>query len=173
VKCWSEFRLLPTVLAALQLLTQAQFRIFVVTNQAIVNRGIVAATVIEEIHQGLQEQAAAHGAAIAALRYCPHRPDEDCGCRKPRPGMLRALARDYGFDPRNAYLVGDALSDVAAAKAVGSRAVLVRTGRGSAELALMSHDAPLPDYVADDLYAAAQWVLNEEFLLSREVALAA
>jgi D-glycero-D-manno-heptose 1,7-bisphosphate phosphatase len=173
VKSWAEFRFLPGALAALRLLTQAEFRIFVVTNQAIVNRGVVAAHVIAEIHQHLQEQAAAQGATITAVRYCPHRPDERCSCRKPQPGMLQSLADEYGFDPHGAYLVGDALSDIAAGKALGCHNVLVRTGRGSHELALMAADTPPPDYVANDLYAAAQWVLNAEFFLSREAALAA
>lgn len=108
VKTWDEFRWLPGVLEGLRLLTEHGFRIFIVTNQAAVNRGLMTGSTLAEIHRRMISIAASHGAIITGLRFCPHRPEEGCGCRKPRPGMLLDLAREYQVDLSAAYMIGDA-----------------------------------------------------------------
>ncbi len=158
VTTWAKFRLLPGALEAMALLTRHGFRIFVVTNQACINRGLVERTTVDAIHLRLTQIAREHGARIEDVRLCPHRPDEGCDCRKPRPGMLLDLAHTYGFDPGCATIIGDALSDLAAGRAVGCAAVLVRSGRGEQQAALLGQSAPQPDYIAADLLDAARWL---------------
>lgn len=162
VKSWEEFRFLPGSLEALALLTRAGLRIFVVTNQACVNRGLLSVAELTTIHRRLQEEAARAGARIDAVRYCPHRPDERCGCRKPRPGMLLDLARAYGLNLGQAYMVGDAASDIAAGASAGCRTVLVRTGRGAAQLASLASGTCRPDVTLDNLLDAARWICAAE-----------
>lgn len=156
VKSWHEFHFLPGALEGLRLLTEYGYRIFIVTNQAAINRGLLAPATLEQIHQRMVQTAAAHGAAIAGIRYCPHRPDEACGCRKPQPGMLLSLAAEHGIDLEQTYLVGDACSDIAAGQAAGCRTVLVLSGRTPRE----SPDfwRTRPDHVAEDLLEAARWL---------------
>jgi D-glycero-D-manno-heptose 1,7-bisphosphate phosphatase len=117
VKSWAEFHFLPGALDGLRLLHELGYRMFVVTNQAIINRGLVEQTVVEQIHLRMNEVALAHGASITAVRYCPHRDEEVCGCRKPQPGLLTGLAEQYAINMREATLIGDALSDIAAGQA--------------------------------------------------------
>lgn len=167
VKSWREFVFLPGALAALRWLNLAGFRVFVVTNQAIVGRGIVPARVVEEIHARMQIQAALHGGQIHDIRYCPHDEREECDCRKPRPGMLRDLARCWNVDLAHAYMVGDAWSDIAAGRAMGIRSILVRTGRGAQQIARPEMQQHPPDYIANDLLGAVAWIMHQE-----EVALA-
>lgn len=164
VTSWDEFRFLPGALAALRLLTRSGFRIFVITNQAIINRGITTRAVVEDMHDRMVQVARRHGATIHAVRYCPHRPAEQCACRKPQPGMLLDLAHSWGFDLRGAYLVGDALSDIEAGRAVGCRSILVHTGRGAQQAALPQFALHRPDYSAPHLLGAAQWALQQEGL---------
>ncbi len=92
VKSWEEFRFIPGALDALRWLHQAGFRTFVVTNQAIVNRGVVSAQVVEDIHARMLAQVVQHGGFIDDICYCPHDYHENCECRKPQPGMLTQLA---------------------------------------------------------------------------------
>ncbi|NTU78200.1 MAG: D-glycero-beta-D-manno-heptose 1,7-bisphosphate 7-phosphatase [Chloroflexales bacterium] len=162
VKSWGEFRFLPGALDALRLLTAHRFRIFVVTNQASVNRGMVSTATVDDIHRRMFRAAARRGAVITAVRYCPHRPDERCACRKPEPGMLLELAREHHVPVASTYMVGDALSDIAAGRAAGCQTILVRTGRGAGQIATSLGVTSMPDLVADDLLAAARWLCGVE-----------
>jgi histidinol-phosphate phosphatase family protein len=130
VKSWDDFHFLPLAREAVARLTEAGLTVVVVTNQAIINRGIVSAAVVDDIHRGMIAAVAAHGGRIARVYCCPHRPDEQCGCRKPQPGLLRQAISDLGIVPEDSYLVGDALTDILAAQAVGLKPYLVLSGRG-------------------------------------------
>lgn len=156
VKSWHEFRFLPGALEGLRLLTEHGCRIFIVTNQAAINRGLIARATLEQIHQRMVRTAAAYGARIAGIRYCPHRPDEACACRKPQPGMLLDLAAECSIDLGQTYLVGDAHSDIAAGQAAGCRTVLVLSGRTPRESPDVGRARP--DHVAEDLLDAARWL---------------
>ncbi|WP_298818619.1 D-glycero-beta-D-manno-heptose 1,7-bisphosphate 7-phosphatase [Chloroflexus sp.] len=171
VKNWEEFQFLPGALTALRLLSQTGYRIFIITNQAAVGRGLISIATLEQIHARLRAIAAYHGAQIEDIRYCPHRPEEQCRCRKPQPGMLEDLAARYRIDCRQAYLVGDALSDIAAGKQMGCQTILVKSGRGTDELRKPELRRYQPDHIASDLLDAARWILVEETTRAPTVAL--
>ena len=130
VKAWEEFVFLPGVLDALRLLARHDRPIIVVTNQAVINRGLVRRETVEQVHRRMCDEIAQGGGRIDAIYYCPHRPEEGCDCRKPRPGLLLQAAREMSLDLPGSYFIGDALSDVEAALAAGCRPILVLTGRG-------------------------------------------
>ncbi len=130
VKSWEEFEFLPGVLEAMAQLARLDMPIVVITNQAAIHRGMVAAETVQDIHTRMVRQIEAAGGRTDGVFYCPHRPDEDCDCRKPRPGMLLQAADMLGIDLTRSYLIGDARSDIQAGRAVGARCYLVLTGRG-------------------------------------------
>lgn len=135
VKSWEEFEFLPGALEALVCLSEADLAIVVVTNQAIVNRGIVPEGVVRDIHDRMVERVQLAGGRIDQVIYCPHRPDENCGCRKPAQGMISAAAERLGLDVAGSYLIGDACTDILAGQAAGcARCYLVLTGRGLEQL---------------------------------------
>lgn len=158
VKCWREFAFLPGALEALRLLSERHYRIFIVTNQAAVNRGQLSPATLDDIHARMIAAAEAHGARIAGLRSCPHRDDEACACRKPRPGMLLSLAAERQIDLSQSYFIGDAITDVAAGHAAGCRTILVRTGRGLEQLNHPDFLRHRPRHVAANLLDAVQWL---------------
>jgi D-glycero-D-manno-heptose 1,7-bisphosphate phosphatase len=162
VKSWEEFRFLPGALDALRWLRLAGFRTFVVTNQAIVNRGVTSAQVVEEIHARMSLCVAWHGGRIDDIRYCPHDYGEQCECRKPQPGMLRQLAQQWHVDLSRSYMVGDAWTDIAAGRAVNCRSIMVRTGRGAEQASLPEAHQHPADHIAADLAAAVVWLCQEE-----------
>jgi D-glycero-D-manno-heptose 1,7-bisphosphate phosphatase len=165
VKSWEEFRFIPGAAEAIALLHHANFRIFVVTNQAIVNRRIVSADVIEDIHARMLLDVVRQGGYIDDISYCPHDYHEGCQCRKPRPGMLLELAAKWNIDLSRSYIVGDAWTDMAAGRAAGCHTILARTGRGSEHLGLPETQMYPANYVAADLTKAAEWIFEREAIL--------
>lgn len=125
VKGWAEVEIVPGAFAALARLRSAGARIFVATNQSAVGRGIVRRETVDDIHERLARIAEAHGAPIDGFLVCPHRPDEGCACRKPKPGLLLQAQRECGFDLSTAYMVGDQASDALAALAAGCTPILL------------------------------------------------
>jgi D-glycero-D-manno-heptose 1,7-bisphosphate phosphatase len=160
VKDWSEFQFLPGVAEAIGRLTCAGCRVFIVTNQAIISRGIVSHFSVDAVNGLMLDELDRRGAHVEAIAYCPHRPDQDCPCRKPRPGLLLKLARRYGLDLAQSVVIGDALTDIDAGLSVGCKAILVLTGRGRDQLALAAADGKNGFQVARDLSAATDLVIN-------------
>jgi D-glycero-D-manno-heptose 1,7-bisphosphate phosphatase len=160
VTCWCEFRFLPGAPEAVARLCNAGVRVFVVTNQAIINRGLVSRELIDGLHSRMLGELRQRGANIEAVACCPHRPDEGCTCRKPRAGMLFDLARRHVVDLSTAAVVGDALSDVEAGQSAGCRTVLVLTGRGCQELQHAVARGKNGFLIARDLSAAAALLLR-------------
>ena len=161
VKSWEEFKFLPGVFVPLKRLAQSDFAVIIITNQSVINRGIVSRTVLErEIHARMVKEITTHGGRIDAIFYCPHRPDEDCFCRKPRPGLLLQAAKEMNIDLSSSYVIGDALCDVEAGLAVGCTPFLVLTGRGRDQLSSLKIRKPEKFYVVADLGEAVERILN-------------
>ena len=130
VKNWDEFQFLPHSREAIARLTKAGLPVIVISNQSAINRGLTSADEVENIHRHMISEVKAWGGSIARVYYCPHKPDEHCICRKPQPGMLLQAALELGVNLDESFLIGDAVTDIQAAQAVGVKAYLVMTGRG-------------------------------------------
>ena len=164
VKCWDEFRFLPGAPEAGARLTRAQVQVFVITNQAIINRRVVPVEVVEDMHRRMRSEIEAHGGHVVDVAYCPHRPDEGCACRKPRPGMILDLATKHRLDLGQAVVIGDFPTDIEAGLAAGCRTIMVLSGRGREHLTALG-DAGRAFAVAADLSAAVDLVLAGELKL--------
>ncbi len=160
VRTWEQVVILPGVFDAMQRLAASSFAVVVVTNQSAVGRGLVTRETLAAINQGIVREVQRAGGRIDAVYACPHAPEDGCACRKPRPGMLVQAAQDLDLDLARSYLVGDAVSDMQAALAAGSRPVLVRTGRGVKQALGLAvhglHHVP----VAADLHEAVDWIFG-------------
>jgi D-glycero-D-manno-heptose 1,7-bisphosphate phosphatase len=158
IKSVEEWRPIAGSLEAIAALHSAGWRVAVLTNQSGIGRGLYDERTLAKIHQHMRERVQAAGGELAGVYYCPHLPEDGCECRKPRPGMFRALERELGVSVRGAPYIGDRSSDIEAAEGVGARPILVRTGTGAATEALLA-DRSVP--VFDDLAAAARSLLAE------------
>ena len=152
----SEFHWLPGALEGLALLRRAGVRLSVATNQAGVGRGVMSLEQLAAVHERMQREAAAHGAALDAVLYCPHAPEEQCSCRKPAPGLIEAAVARSGVAASDTIVVGDDRRDLEAAQRAGVVAALVRTGKGRRTEALLGN-AAVPAY--DDLRELARAIL--------------
>ena len=135
--------------------------IIVVTNQAGVNRQAMTFEMAESINRRLLALVRAHGGRIDAVVWCPHRPEEECSCRKPKPGMLTYAAETLHLDLARSFLVGDSADDVAAGLAAGCQVALVLTGRGAAQRPRVEERWGERCRILPDLMAAAEWILQE------------
>lgn len=150
-----QLALYPGVADALRRLRQLGFGIVVVTNQSGVARGYFDLATVDRVHDRLRQLLAAEGISLDGIYICPHGPDEDCTCRKPLPGMVEQAVAEHGFDPAQAFVVGDKAADVELAHAVGAIGILVRTGWGTKA----ERDGKCaPEAIVDDLPAAVAFI---------------
>jgi D-glycero-D-manno-heptose 1,7-bisphosphate phosphatase len=154
---FSQVGFFPFAAAAVRALNRAGLRVIVVSNQSAVARGICSQRQVLALHRQLQRHFRDQGAEIDAFYHCPFLADADVAAyrrrsrsRKPEPGMLLRAAREHGLDLKASFMVGDRLDDIEAGRRAGWR-----TGYGRASEAGLAPAGPRPDFIADDLAAAA------------------
>ena len=149
-----DFHILPTVPEAIRLLNDVGFKVVLITNQSGISRGYFTEAILAEIHAEMESELAKYGAFIDAIYYCPHHPDDGCGCRKPKPGLLTKAAEELGIDLKFSYMIGDMQKDIDVGKAVGCKTVLITTGPDGGD------GVTNADYTAGSLSQAAQWIIE-------------
>jgi D-glycero-D-manno-heptose 1,7-bisphosphate phosphatase len=155
VKSWDEFRFLPGTLDALRQLSQTGLSMFVITNQGAIGQGKVSQRTVEEIHERMLFHLQAVGVRISGVRVCPHTADDGCRCRKPEPGLILDVAKEFDVDLSRSVFVGDAGTDILAGHRARCNTVLVLTGRGSQAMQAMTLlNIPKPTAIATDLLGA-------------------
>lgn len=148
-----EVELIAGAACGLHRLRESGLGLVVVTNQSGIGRGYFDEGRLQQIHDRLRALLSAEGVELDAIYVCPHAPEEQCDCRKPKPGMVRQASGEFGFDPRWAFVVGDKACDIEMGRAVGATTLLVRSGCGAETERKNGTD---PDYVVDDLWEAAE-----------------
>ncbi len=160
IKNEAEWVALPGSLDAISRLNRAGYRVVIITNQSALGRGKMNMEQLNAIHQKLAAHLTQFGGSIDAILFCPHTPADNCACRKPKPGLYLELARRLGLSLTGVPAIGDKLSDIEPALAVGARPMLVRTGNGRA--LEQSGQIPAGVPVFDDLRAAVTALLAEQ-----------
>lgn len=161
IKSPEEWRPIPGSLEAIALLSVNGFKVVVITNQSGIARGLFDLSALDRIHRKMRRMAAEKGGSIEAIYFCPHGPESDCDCRKPKAGLIRSFAAEHQADLHDAVLIGDSLRDIQAAEAAGVRPILVKTGKGRKTLDANSN---LKISVFDNLYDAANSLVSEQKL---------
>lgn len=154
----AEVVLIKGAVEAVRALNSMDVPVIVITNQSGVGRGYFTEDELKAVNKRLIKLLNDGGARIDGLYYCVHLPDDDCGCRKPKPGLITKAASDLGIDPRLSYVIGDKASDAGLARNAGAKAVMVLTGHGRKDVQTLL-DAP--DFVADDIASAVEWVIED------------
>jgi len=149
-----DFELFPGAPQAIRLMKKAGFKVVVITNQSGVGRGYFTETMLHKIHARMCDELASRGAPLDGVYYCPHHPDDNCECRKPKSAMFRRAEKELGIDLARSYMVGDMALDVEAGKAVGCKTVLIAEPVACRTLNIGA------DKVAGTLTDAAEWILG-------------
>jgi len=138
---------------AIQALKKSGYLVIVVTNQPDVAKGIQSKEVVEGIHGIIRQQL-----QVDDIKVCYHVDEDDCHCRKPKPGMILDAAQEYSIDLAGSYMIGDRWRDIEAGKAAGCRTILIRP-----EVRYNETQAEGMDAVVDSLYEAAAFILKNNF----------
>ena len=146
-----DLELLPGIPEAVKLLNDNGFKVIVVTNQSGIARGYLSENTLSQIHNKLKSELTKFGAHLDAIYYCPHHPDDNCGCRKPKAGLLLQASKDFNIDFEQSYIVGDQPMDITAGRSLGCRTVL---------LSEVNKPNCYPDFMAKTLLEASKWILS-------------
>jgi len=164
-----RFQLLPGAGQAIKRLNDANIPVIVVSNQSGLARGYFPEELLVAVHDKMHTLLAEEGAKVDAIYYCPHHPEakeerfrESCDCRKPKPGLVLQASKELGLDPEKSFVVGDRWSDIKTAANCGATSILVRTGYGRGDEQYIGPQQTIqPDYKADDLMMAVDWILAQ------------
>ena len=147
---FSQFVFVPGIRAAMKQLASLHLPIIVISNQAAVGKGLLDLAGLDEITARMQQALLEDGTALTAVYYCPHRPDENCLCRKPKPELLYRAAADFNIHLRRSVFIGDSETDVQAAMSAGCEPILFGPGLSdSSRLSQWKASLPIAAKVED------------------------
>lgn len=154
-----DFHFVPRAKEAIALLTRCGFRIYVISNQAGVGRGLFTGSTLQSITGAMLSAVEQAGGRIERVYYCTHKPEDNCSCRKPKPGLFEEIVRSEGVSLSGSFFIGDSIRDVKAAHAAGCKAILVLSGKETLE----NRDSwdEQPEHVFSDLYQAALFITGK------------
>lgn len=171
LKSAAELRLLPGVGVSLARLKAAGAKLVVVTNQSGIGRGFFTHRDLEAVHARLQGLLEQEEAALDAIYFCPHHPDDRCRCRKPGTAMVERAVSELQLDLMRSYLIGDHARDMQLAKYVGAKAVLLTAGPVDPQgLEALKLAQAMPDTFARSMTEAVDWILADAGALGARVA---
>ena len=159
-----EFSMYEYTPASIKLLNELGIKVFLFTNQTRVGRGYFTEEELLNGFELMKDELSQHSAFIDDIFYCPHSPDDECLCQKPKIGLLLHAKDKYKLNLNECYVVGDTgSSDMIAAEKAGAKKVLVKTGWGESSLTTFHEQWQEiePDYVAEDLLDAVKWISND------------
>ncbi|MCP4653279.1 MAG: HAD family hydrolase [Candidatus Omnitrophica bacterium] len=151
-----EFEFLPGSIQGIRKLNENGFKIYVVSNQAGVSKGLYSQKDLDGITGCMIKGLKKNNAFVDAVRYCTHINDDNCTCRKPKPGLLHNIVSEFNLDPKISFFVGDTFTDMKAARAFGAKSVLVLSGKE--KISNRENWEFEPDYVFDNLLLAAYYL---------------
>jgi len=151
-----KFKFLPRVKKAIALLSKRGFKVFVASNQAGIDKGTYSQKALDSITLKMLSDIEESGGRITKVYYCTHRKDAGCTCRKPKSGLLKQAAREFKFNLKGTYFIGDTIRDVLTAHRAGCQSILVLSGKE--KLANQKNWKAKPDFVFKDLLAAAKFL---------------
>ncbi len=156
---WNDFHFVPGALEALKILKDKGIKVIVASNQAGINKGLYTEAELAKVNSSMLKEIEKTGGAIEEVFYCIHKDEDNCACRKPKPGLLEMAAKKYGIDPKTTYFIGDADTDVSAGKRIGCKTIFVLSGKKSRED--VEGWADKPDHIFENLLEAVKWITKE------------
>lgn len=140
---------LPKALAAIAKLKDHGYKVAIATNQSGVGRGYYSLETLDLIHKKMLDQVQKAGGTIDAIFVCPHSPEDNCDCRKPKSGMLLQAANQFNIAPEEIIMVGDATRDILAAKNCGAQAIFIKSNNKEKDfLEVKKSETPIYDDLA-------------------------
>jgi|SRR3989344_467284 len=149
-----DFKLISNAIEGLKLFSK-DYKLIILTNQSGIGRGYYTLADFEKFNVHLMEELRKHKIKIEKTYVCPHSPEDNCDCRKPKTKLIKDAAKDFDIDLSKSFMIGDKKIDIEMGKNAGVQTILVLTGNGMKE-----KENSKAEYVANDLLDAAKWVLK-------------
>ena len=134
VKSVDEIKIFSNVGDAIKLLRDKGYLVIIITNQSVIGRNIISEKKLDEIHIELKNYLKQSNTYVDSIYYCPHIPEQNCDCRKPKPGLIFEACQDFDIDLKNSYFIGDSISDLDAAGNAGCKGILLKQHQNLFEL---------------------------------------
>ena len=150
-----DFKLIPNAIEGLKLLKN--YKLFIITNQSGIARGIYKVEDFLKFNNHLIKELKRHNIKIEKTYYCPHKPEDNCNCRKPKTKFLEDAEKEFDIDLKKSFVIGDRKSDFEMGKNAGCKTIHVLTGFG-----IKAKNDVKPDYFAKDLLDAAKWISEND-----------
>jgi len=161
IKTREEFQFIPGSLEGIKQLTQQGFKCIVISNQSMIHRKISTLSHLMDMNQWMISQVQAVGGDIHDIFFCPHGPDANCSCRKPRTGLIEKAASVYSIDISKTIMIGDNLKDIQCANSAGcAHGILVRTGKGLKTESILANEKAVTSFIGDNLLDAVRWIIE-------------
>lgn len=130
IKSPEEFIPIPGSIESVSRLNKAGYTVVVATNQSGIARGLYSLSALQAIHKKLHALLEQNDAKVDGIHFCPHVDEDNCDCRKPKPGLMQHILGHYSVEPNDVLVIGDSLRDLQMALASGTVPILVLTGNG-------------------------------------------
>ena len=148
-----DFKLIKNVIEGLKLLKN--YKLLIITNQSGIGKDIYNVEDFLKFNNHLIKTLKKYDIKIEKTYYCPHKPEDNCECRKPKTRLLKDAEKEFGIDLKKSFVIGDRKSDFELGKNAGCKTIHVLTGNG-----INTKNDVNPDYFAEDLLDAAKWILE-------------
>lgn len=153
---WSQFHFIDRSIEAIKMLKEKGFKLFVISNQAGVSKGMYAKEDLDNINKEMLKTIKAKGGNLDGIFYCTHQDKDECNCRKPKAGLLEMATEGINReDIQCSFFIGDSFRDLEAAKVFGAKGILVLSGKATKDKKTWDFE---PEYVFSDLYEAAEYI---------------
>ena len=160
IKNLAEFRLFRETLPALKMLHAAGYLLIIITNQSALARGLITEAELRRIHTYLKGEVQKAAAEITDIYICPHHPDENCDCRKPKIANVLRAVEEHDIDCQRSYFIGDSIKDIQTGQRAGCHTVLVETGIRQYRDGELRQKEVHPDCRCRDILAAAEYIMQ-------------
>lgn len=150
-----DFKLVTNAIKGLKLLKN--YRLFIITNQSGIGRGFYKEEDFFNYNNRVLRELKKHKIKIEKTYYCPHKPEDNCDCRKPKTKFLKEAEKEFNIDLKKSFVIGDRKSDFEMGRNAGCKTIHVLTGNG-----INDKNEVSPDYLAKDLLDAAKWILKND-----------
>ncbi len=157
-----KFEMYPGVGEGVKKLKDSGFKIIIITNQSGIARGYFTEKQLSDVHERMKKEFQEFYVMLDGIYYCPHHPDDNCNCRKPRTGLFEKAIDEHNIDISKSYMIGDKALDINAGKKIGTVTILIPELHIRDEILSKKNELKYdPDYIADDFFDAVEWILKK------------
>lgn len=157
----NKFEMYSGVAEGIKKLKENGFKIIITTNQSGIARGYFTEEQLSKIHERMKKEFQKFNVKLDGIYYCPHHPNDNCDCRKPKIGLFKKAIKEHNINIKKSYVIGDKILDIAAGKKIGAITILVPEPHTKEEFLSRKNEwSYSPDYIADNFITAVKWILE-------------